>query len=420
MSAYSELIKSFEKIRAYIRDFYLYGFKSREEYRVKSARSYDDERRRLESWLGDHMRFVRTPEGKNVFISIDSRTVKHNPLYNAWKAKSFTDGDITLHFILFDILYTPSVKRSVAELLEEIDGHYLSGFESPLVFDESTLRKKLKEYCEAGLLATVKEGRRIYYHRQEDTDLSALGDLLHYFSEVAPCGVIGSFLLDKEGVADSDTFSFKHHYITGSIDSGVLAALFSAMREKRAVSVSNTSPHKDLPRRLLLVPLRILISAQSGRQHLLAYLPSQNAFLSYRIDYLSSVKPEAAEPRFDALREELERLQRHAWGVNIKRSRQGARPLEHVEFTVRVEEGEKYIVKRLLREKRIGEVTQTDERTYRFSADVYDTGELIPWIRTFLCRIVRLHFSNRTVENRFKQDVEAMYALYGIGKEASE
>lgn len=47
--AYSELIKNFERVRAYMREFYVYGFKSRTEYDAKSARSYDDERRRLES-----------------------------------------------------------------------------------------------------------------------------------------------------------------------------------------------------------------------------------------------------------------------------------------------------------------------------------------------------------------------------------
>lgn len=51
------------------------------------------------------MQFRQTPEGKNVFISIDSRLSNHNPLYKAWKTKSFTDGDITLHFILFDIQF---------------------------------------------------------------------------------------------------------------------------------------------------------------------------------------------------------------------------------------------------------------------------------------------------------------------------
>ena len=79
--AYSELIKNFERIRDYMREFYVYGFKSRDEFTKKSARSYDDERRRVESWLGDYMRFRQTADGKKVFLSIDSRISHHNPLY---------------------------------------------------------------------------------------------------------------------------------------------------------------------------------------------------------------------------------------------------------------------------------------------------------------------------------------------------
>lgn len=418
MSSYSELIKNFEKIRAYMRDFYVYGFKSRDDYQKKSARSYDDERRRLESWLGDHMSFVRTPEGKNVFISIDSRTIRHNPLYNAWKAKSFTDGDITLHFILFDILHDPAVKRTTAELLQEIDEKYLAGFETPMMFDESTVRKKLKEYCEAGIVVAEKEGRKVYYHRTDSTDISDLNDVLHYFSEVAPCGVIGSFILDKED-SDTDAFTFKHHYITGAIDSGVLAALFAAMREKRAVTITNMSRRKDMPRRNRIIPLRVLISVQNGRQHLFAYLPEYNFFTSYRIDYLSNVKLEDPTPRFDELRAELDRMQSRMWGVSVKRNKWGNDHLEHVEFTIKVEDNQEYIVRRLEREKRIGTVEKLDEHTYRFSADVYDTSEMIPWIRTFICRIDKMNFSNRTVENQFKKDLEAMYRMYGIRQEVS-
>ena len=419
MSSYSELIKNFEKIRAYMRDFYVYGFKSRDDYQKKSARSYDDERRRLESWLGDHMSFVRTPEGKNVFISIDSRTIRHNPLYTAWKAKSFTDGDITLHFILFDILHDPSVKRTIAELLQEIDTKYLAGFETPMMFDESTIRKKLKEYCEAGIVMAEKEGRKVYYRRTDSTSISNLKDVLHYFSEVAPCGVIGSFILDK-AESHTDAFTFKHHYITGAIDSGVLAALFAAMREKRAVTITNMSRKKDMPGRIRIVPLRVLISVQSGRQHLFAYLPDYNFFTSYRLDYLSNVKPEDPTPRFDELRAELDRMQSKMWGVSVKRNKWGNDHLEHVEFTIKIEDNEEYIVRRLEREKRIGTVEKLDEHTYRFSADVYDTSEMIPWIRTFICRIDKMNFSNRTIENQFKKDLEEMYWMYGIRQEAQQ
>ncbi len=413
MSSYSELIKSFERIRAYMREFYVYGFKSREDYSRKSARSYDDERRRIASWLGSHMSFVRTPEGKNVFISIDSRSISHTPLYNAWKAKSFTDGDITLHFIIFDILHDPTVRRTLSEIMEDVDEKYLSGFKTPMMFDESTVRKKLKEYADEGIIITEREGRRVYYRRARDVDVSELNDLLHYYSEVAPCGVIGSFILDKSEHHE-DHFTFKHHYITGAIDSGIMATLFTAMREKRAVTVSNLAKRKDMPRRCRLIPLRILISVQNGRQNLIAYIPEFNSFHAYRLDYLSHARLEEVTPRFDELRAELDRMQDKMWGVNVKHSKWGHDHLEHVEFTVRVGEGEEYIVRRLEREKRVGRVEKIDDNTYRFVADVYDTSEMIPWIRTFICRIVQMNFSNRTIENRFKDDLRAMYKMYGI------
>ena len=101
--AYTELIKNFERIRDYMREFYVYGFKSREEYDKKSARSYDNERRRIESYLGEYMGFRQSEKGKNVFLSIDSRSVSHNPLYSVLKSKSFTDGDITC--ILFCLTF---------------------------------------------------------------------------------------------------------------------------------------------------------------------------------------------------------------------------------------------------------------------------------------------------------------------------
>lgn len=413
MSGYSELIKNFERIRAYMREFYVYGFKSREGYTKKSARTYDDERRRMESWLGEHMSYVRTADGKNVYISIDSRVSEHNPFYKAWKAKSFTDGDITLHFIIFDILSSPDVEYSLPELIEKIDSDYLSGFDEPMVYDESTLRKKLKEYSEIGIIKSRKAGKRLLYSRTDDCGISPSTDALDFYSEIAPCGVVGSFLLDR-AEEHSSSFDFKHHYITGALDMGVLAMLFDAMRQKRIVSVANHNRRRDEPRRTRLIPLRIFVSVQNGRQHLVAYSPESNSIIPYRLDYLSAVKLEEVTPRFDELRESLDKMQENMWGVNIRHSKYRDQVLEHVEFTVRIEPNEEYIKKRLYREKRCGTVEKIDNVTYRFSADVYDTTEIIPWIRTFICRIERLNFSNRTVENHFKNDLLEMYKQYGL------
>lgn len=417
MSSYSELIKNFEKIRNYMREFYVYGFKSREEYNKKSARSYDDERRRMGSWLGDHMCFVRTPEGKNVFISIDSRVSTHNPFYKALKAKSFTDGDITLHFILFDILHSPDVVLSLPEILKQIDA-YLDGFDSPMVFDESTVRKKLKEYISQGVITGKKDGRKMLYRRADDVDLPDITDALNFYSEVAPCGVVGSFLLDKQEKT-TDNFAFKHHYITSAMDSDVVATLFKAMREKRVITVDNLSRRAEEPRKNRIIPLRILISVQNGRQHLLAYQPDFNIIKSFRVDYLSNIKSEEPSTRFDELRAELDNMKTKMWGVSTRRKRYGQEYLEHVEFMVKVADNEEYIVRRLEREKRIGHVEKLDEHTYRFAVDVYDTSEMVPWIRTFICRITEIHLSNKALEEQFRSDMEEMYRMYGI-KEVAE
>lgn len=407
--AYSELIKNFNRIRDYMREFYVYGFKSRNEYNKKSARSYDDERRRLESWLGDHMQFRQTPEGKTVFLSIDSRVSHHNPLYAAWKAKSFTDGDITLHFILLDILYSPNVVLSLNEITDAIDG-YLASFGEPRIFDSSTVRKKLNEYMSEGIVVSEKHGKTMYYRRADSMDYSD-SNALDFFSEVAPCGVIGSYLLDKLGSHD-EHFAFKHHYITGAMDSEIICMLFSAMSEKRSITMETINRHKDRISETHVIPLRIMISVQSGRQYLMAYAPRFKRITSFRIDNIVSVKLDEVSERFDELREKLDGMLPHMWGVSTQNT-SGER-IEHVEFTVKYADHETHIHRRLEREKRCGTVERIDDHTSRFSADVFDASELVPWIRTFICRITEYSFSNKALESQFRDDIEEMYRLYGI------
>ena len=227
--AYRELIKNFARIRSYMREFYVYGFKSREEYTEKSVRSYDNERRRVESWLGEHMSFHQDAGGKNVFLSMDSRRIPHNPLYKAFKAKSFTDKDITLHFYILDLLADGSA-LSAGEMTDRICTVYLSRFTDALTLDESTVRKKLKEYESLGLLRAEKSGREVLYRRtdSEHPALDSWEDALTFFSEEDPLGVIGSFLMDTLG-RSFDGFRFKHHYILHALDSDILCKLLLAI-----------------------------------------------------------------------------------------------------------------------------------------------------------------------------------------------
>ena len=410
--AYSELIKSFEKIRSYMREFYVYGFKSREEYTKKSARSYDDERRRIESWLGGYMAFRRTSEGKNVFISVDNRSVTFNPLHNAWKAKSFTDKDIVLHFCILDLL-AGGTARSVGEIADGV-AELLSHTDIPFEIDESTVRKKLKEYAEFGVLQDEKHGRLLYYRLAEDgVDLSAWEDAAAFFSEEAPLGVVGSYLLDRQDEAP-EHFRYKHHYLLHTLDTQILYEALCAMKEKRCVDITNFNVRRDAEVEHRVYPLRFYISTQTGREYLLAYHYRFHRPMFFRLDTIRSIKAGPVEKQHEKYESFIGKFDENLWGVSTGSDYS----IDHVELTLRVEDGEGYILDRLEREKRHGRIETVDEHTYRFVADVYDAGEMLTWVRSFIGRIISFESDNRFAVSRFYDDLQRMNEIYGGGEEA--
>lgn len=104
-------------------------------------------------------------------------------------------------------------------------------------------------------------------------------------------------------------------------------------------------------------------------------------------------------------------MKKYMWGVTCGRGDK----LQYVEFTIKVESDEQFIINRLYREKRNGTVEKIDDSHYRFYTYLYDTNEIVPWIRTFICRIIKLNFSDRTIENKFKEDIKIMYDMYLSG-----
>lgn len=401
--AYQELIKHFDKIRIYMHEFYIYGFKHRELLYHNSKRSYDNERRRLESYLKDYMSF-HYKNSKIIFLSIDSRHIEHNPLYLAFQSKSFTAKDMTLHFMIFDILNSESVNLSLKDILAQIDT-YLESFQTPLLFDESTLRKKINEYIELGLLQKKKIDNQNIYQRTKTFPISPYETALSFYSEMGILGIIGYYLLNH--IPNQQIFCFKHYYIAYAIDSEIMCQLFDAMHHQKSILIKKYNPNSHL---LHVIPLKIYISCQTGRSHLLAYSIHFKAIKSYRIDYISEIIYQEIHPLFNEYRQQLKQLENHIWSIQCYQKKE----LEHVSFIICIQPHETYIYQRLLREKRCGIITKIDETHYRFTADVYDTLEMIPWIRTFICRITQLNFSNRTIENEFKQDLNKMYELYQI------
>ena len=409
--AYSELIKNFSKIREYMSQFFIYGFKNRNEYNDKSARSYDNERRRIESWLGDYMSFHQDANGRNAFIAVDSRNVSHNPLYNAFKAKSFTDNDIMLHFYILDILSDYS-KKSIKEIMDTISSDYISRF-SDCLLEESTIRKKLKEYEKLGLLTSEKNGREFVFSLTKDeVNLESFMDAVAFFSEEDAIGVVGSYILDKYNHIP-DYFTFKHHYIFHALESEILYTLFEAIKNHNAVEIEVYSFKKDTVSTSKAVPLKIYVSTESGRRYLMAYHYGSRCITLYRLDNIKKISLKEIEKDYEKYQNTANKVKEKLWGVSI-----GNRSLHHIEMTLFVGNDEQYIVNRLEREKRCGKIEMVDKNHYKFIADVYDAMEMMPWIRSFIGRIEKLECTDNLLVSRFYSDVEAMKRMYGGGNDA--
>lgn len=403
MKQFSELIKNFNKIRDYMRDFYVFGFKTRGDVGKKSPRSYDNEKRRIESYLAEYMSFYTNENGKNVFLSVDSGEVAHNPFYRAFKAKTFTKNDISLHFILPDIL-SGGGALTVEELLERVTDDYFALFEDAETLDVSTLRKKLAEYVRMGVVLAEKDGRKVRYSLAgDDADLDGMADAIAFFSEVSPLGVVGSYLLDK--LEDPpDYLRFKHHYVAWALESEVLLELLLAIRGRREAEIVDARDGS----RLRIVPFKILAGTQAGRRYVAAWDMEAGRGGCFRLDYIRSVHAGGQAGGYGEKKAAVERQLGCCWGVSS-----GGR-MHTLKVRIKVEAGEEYIVARIRREGRQGRLRQAGEDAYLYEIEAFDLSEMIPFLRTFVGRILSMESTDKEFEARFAQDVRDMYALYGV------
>ncbi len=407
--AYSELIKDFRRIRTYLQDFSVYGFKVRNEFTEKSARSYDNERRRVESWMGEYLSFSQDSRGKRVALSRDSRNIPHNPLYRAFQAKSFTSKDILLHFCLMDLFACHEVIE-MPQILPMLEKAYPNAIGS-LVMDRKTLRLKVQELETMGILEKCRSGRKICYQLAENNvALEPMAEAIDFFSETMPLGVVGSYLLDKLEMRGS-LFRYKHHYPMYAIDSEILADLLEAIENRCAVEMTILNPsqgqlfHRN-------VPLQIYSSTENGREYVLLWSYEEARYFFTRLDRIRDVKQLEPEASWQQLRDNFVCASKNLWGISFGAAQ--TEPVVHwVEMEILYGPGEAFIPERLLREKRCAEVTVLGDGCCLVRAEVFDPMEMMPWIFSFTGRIHRLESSDPRVEQRYAHFLEELEAQYG-------
>ncbi len=413
MSDFQELIKSFPKTREYVRDFFVYGFKTRDEFKEKSPRTYDNERRRLESWLGEYVRKDHVANGANISLAIDSSLLDTNPLFRVWKTKSFTDNDIVLHFLILDLL------QDAGELTaEEITERLLAEYEA--LFDVQTVRRKCNAYEKEGLLQKQKAGKTVVYSLDNSLALwirsnDGILDALAFYQMAGVFGIVGNYLTEQMDFRNQ-SFRVKHSFCVHTLEEEILLSLLDAMNQKTNVRLEIKSSKNGIANTADCTPLQIFTSTRSGRRFLCGYVKRGRRFSCYRLDTVKAVALSDRSEDYDELLAMLERNREHLWGVSFQGK--DRHHIDRLTMTIQaLEPTENYIVERLEREGRGGTVTRVARNVYRYEVEVFDCNEMLPWLRTFTGRILSLECTAKSVEQCFYQDLQAMYRMYGIGEE---
>lgn len=463
--AYNEQIKNLKSVRSYIRQFFVGGFKETKDYiydnkeneteKKTSKSNFRYIKKKIDNCLGQSMKFESSCEGK-IFLTTDSKTIKTNPFYDIFKAKSFTENDIILRFLILDYLADgkehtfTEISKEIYSIIKKINDDIYEEYKNKknisnkddiedkinekheqenIEVSKKTIVNKIEEFTEFGLITerVTKKGAidcskySIVKHSEEELkEIEKLKNAIAFFSEADPLGVIGYYIMEMFDDYP-DLFRFKQKYIFRAIDSEVLYQLVCAIESKTPVEIEVVKEvvKKDTGTKCLktdvrqVFPYKIYISSQSGRQHLFYWEDKKPAFV--RIDQIETVKELSEKSNFkseEEYKECYDNIKNNFWGVSSKHSEK----TERIEFIVKIGKNEQYILDKLKNEKRCGKVEKVEksENLWKFSADVYDTLEIVVWIRTFIGRLHSISCENKEVLDRLKKDFKALCDAYDI------
>ena len=255
------------------------------------------------------------------------------------------------------------------------------------------------------------------YYKTESADcffseLPTLKDAISFYQLGAPLGIIGNTILDDIKSRNS-IFRVKHSFFVHTLEDEILLELLLAMKEQRQVELQIKSTKNGTTSTNTGVPLKIFTSTRTGRRFVCYYEPDYKRFTTARLDSVISVKTLNIYERYSEIRVKLDNNLPSVWGVSFNSPDNNR--MEHVKLTLRIDEQrERYIMTCLQSEGKGGNTTKISDNTFVYEKDVFDSNEMLPWIRTFTGRIIDFECSSKRLEERFKDDLNYLYKMYDL------
>lgn len=447
------IIQSFSDARSFVRSLFIYGYKHTKKLSLKKKdRANNEYLSKIKNWFdqykGKYWQASTDPDKAREqisYISVDSHNIGYNPFYTPLKASTFKYNQLAVHFYLLNILHKNCKAMTMAEISGSF-GHYES--ENLYIPTDNILEELLNTYEEQGII-TVQHSNPNKYMLSPSLPLDdALLTAIQFFSEVDHLGFFGSTLLDLQPNTESP-FVFKHHYLANALNTEIIYQILFAMEQKLLIainlfdSIKITESHTSKK----VIPLKLYRSVETGRMYLLCYSCNRQQYAFFLLDDIDSINwefenypttselgtiqiaSEAEETKqqgskcvslvftcsnYAQLWEQSKEFTKYIWSMSTQKYP------EHpslVTVLFHVEDHEFYIINRLEREKRQGTLTQLDKNTYKYTIKLWNPGEMFPWLRSYITRIININFENKELEQKFWNDFDCMQAIYNLNKE---
>jgi hypothetical protein len=471
MSKHYESIKAGKfnaKFRNTLRDYYTYGYKTYANVQninedgemYPSVYTIDDDWKRLENLLSRY--FEWTPDKKEVlFLSTDSQSMVENPFHRIYRFCRFNQQDPKA---FFNIIMALSADFNLARGLDSIDMDYppediigdrLTSAQLLCYYpdgrdvfrgENNTINNKLQELNNLGIIVDepiVSGNKKTHRWRMSDyyiDDIIEQGkkvdkdfdihfsDALDFFSRYEVLGVLGNLILNRVNPNFQSVFRFKHEYYMQSINDYNVIDLITAIKEQKWCKIDYTPSSEKKTFSLICMPLELRISSSNGREYLSFYEPFSRSYSNLRLEFIDEIayikdgsinKPngELISLENEIVKADISNakvLLEHSWGASTTISEignvKGTPHLYDVYFSISYNpDTEKYILDRVLRERRIAEVIPHNNYIEVF-AKVSDYREMYPWIRTFYSRLLK--YSCMDDSNSIVEDIKLIEEKY--------
>lgn len=435
---FNDFIKHYNIIRDILRDCFLYGCFSRdglENKRKVSSRKVSYEMHRIQQYVED--KYIKVDkDGRYKLLSLVYDYMQHsdNFLVNTYMTRSFTRTDLLIYY--FILLYLRTQKNPCSLSAIE-DGLAQGGYLSFDRISSKTIERKLLEMCKSfGILTCETVKRTKYYSIAPDIlktlDNTELGELLtavNLYKNIVFPVVAGYFckhtLKDymhfERNISEklNDCFNYRHVHFHPVIEEQVLWDILEAMHKRHKIKLFYHAPINqnkgaesiDIDRysSKAIAPYKIRYDVRHGRFYLVSFNNYGNCVVS-RLDRIERI--EILEDTF--LRKDYDEVYDKqmccSWSsVSLN---EGKEP-ERVKLEVVIDENtEGYVIEKIMNEVPNGTLEKIEEGRYHITVRVNDSGELIPWIRSYAGHMRVLE--SKELAEKILNDWKEMLLSYGV------